>query len=114
MVQIGWNAGPHHAKVFGLAKSFTKKLDKDTLIDRDEDAVAALSIFWALVRALMPSEVVEHVEECLEKEGLPHLATRNVDEGCLSSCIPIAVLTFTILQELVSNCHSVERTITLH
>jgi hypothetical protein len=68
---------------FGLAKSFTKKLDKDTLIDRDEDAVAALSIFWALVRSLMPLEVVEHVEECLEKEGLPHLATRNVDEGCV-------------------------------
>ena len=84
MVQIGWNAGPHHARVFGLAKSFTKNLD---LIDCDEDAVAALFIFWALVQAYMPSEVVSHVEECLEKEGLPHLATRNVDQGCTPAFI---------------------------
>jgi hypothetical protein len=83
MVQIGWNTGALHAKVFGLAKSFTKKLDKDMLIDHDEDAVAPLSIFRALVWSLMPLEVVEHVEECPEKEGLPHLATCNVDEGCV-------------------------------
>jgi hypothetical protein len=76
MVQLGWNTGPRHAKVYGLAKSFSNKLDKDTMIDRDGGAVAALSIFWALVRALMPSEVVLHVEKCLETEGLPHLATR--------------------------------------
>ena len=72
---------------FGLAKSFTKNLDKDTLIDHDEDAVAALFIFWALVQVYMPSKVVSHVEECLEKEGLPHLATRNVDQGCTPAFI---------------------------
>ena len=39
-----WNAGHCHARGFGLAKSFTKNLDKDTLIDHDEDAVAAVYI----------------------------------------------------------------------
>jgi hypothetical protein len=87
VVQIGWNAEPRHTRVFGLAKSFTKNFDKDTLIDCDEDAVAALFIFWALVQAYMPSEVVSHVEECLEKEGLPHLATCNVDQGCTPAFI---------------------------
>jgi hypothetical protein len=81
MAQIGLNAGPRHCRVSGFAKSFSKKLDKDTMIERDLDAIAAVSIFWSLVRALMPSEVVSHVEECLKHEGLPRLATRNVEEG---------------------------------
>jgi len=99
MTQIGWNAGPHHACVFGLAKSFAKKLDKGIQINRDEDAVAALSIFWALICTHMPVEVVSHVEECLEKEGLPHLATRNVKEGfILSTHFVIFLLTSSFLR----------------
>jgi hypothetical protein len=81
MAQLGWNTGPRHCRVFGLAKSFSKKIDKNTMIERDQDAIAAVSIFWALVRSLMPTDVISHVDECLTREGLPRLATRNVEEG---------------------------------
>jgi hypothetical protein len=81
MAQIGLNAGPRHCRVSGFVKSFSRKLDKETMIERDLNAIAAVSIFWSLVRALMPSEVISYVEECLEHEGLPRLTTRNVEEG---------------------------------
>jgi len=51
------------------------------MIDRDQDAVAAVSIFEALMRCLMPTDVMSHVDECLKCGGLPRLATRNVVEG---------------------------------
>ena len=49
MAQIGLNAGPHHCRVSGFAKSFSKKLDKGMMIERDLDTIAAVSIFWSLV-----------------------------------------------------------------
>jgi hypothetical protein len=81
MVQLGWNAGPRHARVFGLAKSYRKKVDPETMVAHDEDIIAALTIMWALVRSVMPSEVMDGVEKDLEESGLPRLATCNIDEG---------------------------------
>lgn len=83
MAQIGWNTGPRHATVFGLAKSFNKKLDTATMIADDEDAIAALTLMWGLVQAHMPTDITSHVEQALEESGLPRLATRNVAEGML-------------------------------
>jgi len=94
MAQIGLNAGPRHCRVSGFAVSFCKKLDKGTMISRDVDAIGAVSVSWALVCALMPSDVVSHVEECLRHEGLPRLATRNVEEGRILIIYPLfSVLT---------------------
>jgi len=78
MAQIGLNAGPRHCRVSGFAKSFSRKLDKEIMIEHNLDVIAVVSIFWSLVQALMPSEVVSYVEECLKHEGLPCLATHNV------------------------------------
>ena len=39
MVQLGLNMGPHHACVCGWAKSFTKKLSQETMVNHNEDAV---------------------------------------------------------------------------
>ena len=47
LVQVGMNMGPHHARVLGWAKSYTKKLDIDTMIEYDLDAVGGLSIMWS-------------------------------------------------------------------
>ncbi|KAK6974417.1 hypothetical protein R3P38DRAFT_3482432 [Favolaschia claudopus] len=81
MAQIGWNAGPRHARVFQAAKSYTKNLDLETRIEHDLDSVAALSLTWALVKALAPSDIPDTIEKTLADSGLPKIATRDVPEG---------------------------------
>jgi hypothetical protein len=75
------NMGARHARVLGWAKSYTKKLDGQVMVEHDLDAVGALSIMWSLVQSIMPSEVLDQVDSRLTAVGLPRLATRNVDEG---------------------------------
>ena len=81
MVQLGWNAGPRHARVWGLAKSFNRKIDKATMIERDEDAIALMTLCWSLAKASMPHEVMDVLEGSLKESGMPRIATRNVPEG---------------------------------
>jgi len=81
MVQLGWNAGPRSATIWGLAKSYDKKIDEETMTAHDEDIIAAISMFWGLVQIKMPMEVISHVNSRLDAEGLPHMATRNVASG---------------------------------
>jgi hypothetical protein len=85
-VQLGWNAGPMHARVYGLAKSYSKHVDPDTMIDRDSDAIASLTIMWGLIKSLIPEEVVSEVNQCLDNEGMPRMATRNIEPGMYYSC----------------------------
>lgn len=51
------------------------------MIEYDLDAIGALSITWSLVQSIMLSEILDHVDSCLEETGLPRLATQNIDEG---------------------------------
>jgi hypothetical protein len=81
MVQIGWNAGPRHARVWGLAKSFNRKIDNATMIGRDEDVVALLTLCWSLAKASIPREVMNSLEDSLKVSGMPRIATRNIPEG---------------------------------
>lgn len=81
IIQLGWNAGARHLKVWGLAKSWNKKVDSKTMVQHDEDAIALLTVCWSLAKAHFPSDVMEYIEKCLEDSGMPHLATRNVSEG---------------------------------
>jgi hypothetical protein len=81
MVQVGWNAGPRHARVWGLAKSFNRKIDKATMIGRDEDVIALLTLCWSLAKASMPREVMDTIEDSLKESGMPRIATRNIPEG---------------------------------
>ena len=68
-------------RVLGWAKSYTKKLDSQVMVEHDLDAVGALSIMWSMVQSTMPSEILDVVNSRLAEVGLPCLATRNVDEG---------------------------------
>jgi len=77
LVQVGWNAGPRHARVFGLAKSYKKKLDSSTMIERDRDAIAVFTIMWGLVNHAVPAEVMSEVNQRLDSGGMPRMATRN-------------------------------------
>lgn len=81
LVQLGWNAGPRDARVYGLAKSYSRSVDSDTMVDRDNDAIAVLTIMWGLVKGLIPQEIVSEVNQCLDAEGMPRIATRNVKPG---------------------------------
>lgn len=81
MAQFGYNAGPRHARVWGLAKSFSKKLPQDVKEQRDRDAVAVLSMVWAMIRTHMPREGVDALEDVLDATGMPRMSTRNIEEG---------------------------------
>ncbi|KAJ7924665.1 hypothetical protein B0H13DRAFT_1601450, partial [Mycena leptocephala] len=81
MVQVGWNAGPRHARIFGLAISYTKKLDKATVVDHDLDTIGTLTLLWSIVKSLLPAETINGVTAAVGEIGLPKLATHNVSEG---------------------------------
>ncbi|KAF8177336.1 hypothetical protein K438DRAFT_1606496, partial [Mycena galopus ATCC 62051] len=81
MVQVGWNTGPRHARVFGLAKSYTRNLDHETAIDHDRDVIAAMTLTWSLAKSLLPTEMIAEVTAAVGETGLPKMATRNIGEG---------------------------------
>lgn len=81
MTQLGLNLGPRHARVLGWAKSFTKKLDSSDMALHDLDCIGAVSITWSILQAVMPQEIIIHVNSCLAGYGLPRIATRNVAGG---------------------------------
>lgn len=81
MSQVGWNAGPRHASVWGLAKSYTKKLDDVTKIEHDKDAISLLTLCWSLSKVYLPAEAILPIETALAKSGMPRIATQNVPEG---------------------------------
>ena len=81
MVQSGYNTGPQHVKVFGRAKSYSRKLsdaDKET---HDTDVLGLASLMWCIVSALMPAELVEQTVADLTDRELPRFATRHVEDG---------------------------------
>lgn len=90
-MQIGINAGPRHATVFGYAKSYTKKLDADTMIEHDSDIIGITSILWAIIQTAAPSEVVASVKKALHKISIPSIAIVTFNQVCyilsLSNCL---------------------------
>jgi hypothetical protein len=83
MVQLGWNSGPRHAQVWGLAKSYTKVVDTNTQIEHDQDAIALLTLCWSIAKAALPVEITSYIEKSLREHDLPRIATRNVSEGSI-------------------------------
>ena len=81
MVQIGYNAGPRHARVFGPAKSYDKVIDLETMIQHDEDAISAMALTWGVCRAFFPTDVIATIDGHLKDAGLPAIGTRNVESG---------------------------------
>jgi hypothetical protein len=80
-VQLGWNAGPRHARVWGLAKSFTKKLNSSDMTEHDADAIALLTLCWSQAKTHMLTEIMGEIEKNFEESNLPRIATRNIPEG---------------------------------
>lgn len=77
MVQLGYNAGPRHCCIFGLANNFKlAKLALEVKGQQDEQAIGALSFFWHLVQPHAPHEVVHSVETAIEMSGMPEINSR--------------------------------------
>ncbi|KAJ7810151.1 hypothetical protein B0H14DRAFT_2379297 [Mycena olivaceomarginata] len=73
--------GPRHAREYGLAKSYTKKLDWDTTVAHDGDVAAAMTLTWGICRPFLPIDLTRSIEEDLQASGLPRMATRSTGEG---------------------------------
>ncbi|KAF5389738.1 hypothetical protein D9757_005999 [Collybiopsis confluens] len=90
MNQIGLNMGPRHCRVFGAAKSFTKKLTDEQMISHDHDIIGAVSVFWAICQAILPEDIRSTINQYMEDEQLPALQTRNVEPGREAFFFPYA------------------------
>ncbi|KAF9246836.1 hypothetical protein BU15DRAFT_25346, partial [Melanogaster broomeanus] len=73
--------GARNARVLGWAKAYCKNLDRATQVMHDQEVIGATSMAWGLIKSVVPSEITDHILKRLEEEGLPSLATRNIDEG---------------------------------
>ncbi|KAJ7898084.1 hypothetical protein B0H13DRAFT_2275785 [Mycena leptocephala] len=65
MVQVGFNAGPRHARVFGLAKSHAKRVDDITKVEHDNDIIAATAVVWGVAKAWLPANITEQIDSKL-------------------------------------------------
>ncbi|KAI4293839.1 hypothetical protein EV715DRAFT_213942, partial [Schizophyllum commune] len=81
MAQMGINNGPRHAQCVGWAKSYVKTLTIDDMIAHDEDIIGATSLMWAIMRSLLPVEVIREIESGLLQDWVPRIASRNVADG---------------------------------
>ncbi|KAL1739927.1 hypothetical protein HDZ31DRAFT_3425, partial [Schizophyllum fasciatum] len=82
MTQIGANNGPRHARVAGYAISHkTAKHSKDERIAQDHAALNAMAFVWALANRGIITEVIQDVNDGLDRDWVPDLGTRNVPGG---------------------------------
>jgi hypothetical protein len=81
MTQAGCNAGPRHARIFGLAKSYNKALDSSTMVQHDEDVISAMSLTWSVCRSFLPTNLISKIDGYLADARMPTMATRNVEPG---------------------------------
>jgi hypothetical protein len=50
-------------------------------ISHDLDCIGAGAAVWSIANKKVPSEVVKHIEERLDKLKMPSLATTNISQG---------------------------------
>ncbi|KAF9062951.1 hypothetical protein BDP27DRAFT_1232880, partial [Rhodocollybia butyracea] len=81
MTQAGLNMGARDCRVFGRAKSFTKKLTAMQMIDHDRDIIGAVSVFCSLAQAVLPTDVMSAIHNYMDNENLPNIQTRNIEPG---------------------------------
>lgn len=70
--------GAHHARFFGLAKSFDVKLSDSEMVQSDHEVIGASTIIWAFIKAVLPMEMTSRIEADLARTEIGRIATRNV------------------------------------
>ncbi|KZS87582.1 hypothetical protein SISNIDRAFT_419384, partial [Sistotremastrum niveocremeum HHB9708] len=82
--QFGLNAGPRHARCFGMAKSFTRPQmwSADERHGFNQAFMATLALEWIMVRALFPLDMTQGIQETLNKLKMPPISTTDIPAGC--------------------------------
>ncbi|KAJ7735994.1 hypothetical protein B0H16DRAFT_1575033 [Mycena metata] len=75
MVQVGFNTGPRHARVWMTPPK-----------SNINDIIAATTTVWAAAKTWLPTDITHRIDHKLEKHSMPRSATRNVKEGILFFC----------------------------
>jgi hypothetical protein len=82
LIQFGWNAGPRHARVFGLVNNLTsKKLPMTERQAKDMRALGILALSWNLLVASLPAEVSSACIRAIDEAGLPPMTVRGDAKG---------------------------------
>ncbi|KIY62671.1 hypothetical protein CYLTODRAFT_338506, partial [Cylindrobasidium torrendii FP15055 ss-10] len=84
MAQIGLSMGARHKPQLDYGKSFLKPSTPDDERERqDIELIGALSIFWAMLHANMPTEIMADVTARINDTLLPYppMATAHVKPG---------------------------------
>ncbi|KIM56736.1 hypothetical protein SCLCIDRAFT_1220175, partial [Scleroderma citrinum Foug A] len=84
MVQYGWNAGPHHARIFGLERE-----------EHDRKILGTFALSWNFLTSALPKEVIEPTHDAIAEAGLPVMASQgNVQDAGYQLDLPGGSLTF--------------------
>ena len=83
MTQFGINQGNRSACRVGYAQSYKAKLSlsDEECMAHDKDVIGAAGIFWSLILFSFPIEVTAPVVQELQKQEIPHLASRYIKPG---------------------------------
>ncbi|KAG0701054.1 hypothetical protein DFH29DRAFT_1000545 [Suillus ampliporus] len=84
LIQFGWNAGPRHARVFGLVNNLAnKRLPMTERQEKDSRALGILTLSWNLLVPSLPAEVSMACIQAMDEAGLPPMAVRgdSTDSG---------------------------------
>ncbi|KAJ7793304.1 hypothetical protein B0H14DRAFT_2623002 [Mycena olivaceomarginata] len=81
MTQAGYNAGPCHAQIFGLAKSYNKVLDSARMVQHDKDVISAMSLTWSVCRSFLHTNLISKIDRYLDDARMPTMVTWNVEPG---------------------------------
>ncbi|KAL4075327.1 hypothetical protein V8B97DRAFT_1883409 [Scleroderma yunnanense] len=84
LVQYGWNAGPCHARIFGLECA-----------ECDRKILGVFALSWNLLTAALPKEVIEPTLAAIAAADLPVMASQgNVQDTRYQLQLPGGPLTF--------------------
>jgi len=80
-VQYGWNAGPRHARVFGLVRNIKKTLTGEDREECDRKILGVFALSWNLLTAALPKEVIEPTYAAIAAVKLPVMASQGDVKG---------------------------------
>lgn len=48
------------------------------MVTSDRDIIGASSFIWGIIKASVPSEIMDHTQKCLDDAKLPQIVTMSV------------------------------------
>ncbi|TFY58816.1 hypothetical protein EVJ58_g6174, partial [Rhodofomes roseus] len=100
LVLVGYSAGSRSSPAFDYSRNIeAKKLSEEFVRSHHMAVSSSFSLFYQLMRANLPNEVLEDYEEYIAKHGFPRMDARGAipvdDEGCGDYYVKKGGKTFT-------------------